>query len=143
MIPSTAVPNEAAPEPSFPRKAKVTYLKWNELWFRHLLSACRTRSSHSRICPIRLFVRLTRAVAARKERAVERSIAILPWSDIRFHLGANLRAKLTSSEALLLSRASSFWILSLERFFIASARAFFYRPSILVPSLDVEDKPHW
>lgn len=96
-------------------------LRRKELQFHRVLSACRTRSSHSRICPILLFVRFTLNVAARKERAVERSIAILPWLDIRLHLGANLRAKETSSAALLLSRASSRWIFSLERFFIASA----------------------
>ena len=113
-----------------PGRAKVGGLWWSEISFHHVLSACRTRSSHSRISPILLFVRPTRAVAARKERAVERSTAILPGLDIRFHLGANLRAKETSSAALLFSCASSRWILSLERFFIAAARAFCQRPSL-------------
>jgi hypothetical protein len=115
---------------AFGEKQRLAGLRGKELYFHRVLSACRTRSSHSRIWPILLFVRLTRTVAARKERAVERSIAILPWLDNRLHLGANLRAKSISSAALLLSRASSRWIFSLERFFIASARAFCERPPL-------------
>lgn len=75
----------------------------------------RTRSSHARTCPILLLVRFTCPVAARKLRAVERSIATRLSLEIRFHLVENRFATLVSSAADFLSRASSVRILRLRR----------------------------
>jgi hypothetical protein len=78
-------------------------------------SICRTRSSHARISPILLLMRFTCRLAARRLRAVERSIATRPSLEIRSHLVANFFASLVSSAADFLSRASSLRMLSLGR----------------------------
>jgi hypothetical protein len=78
-------------------------------------SICRTRSSHSRICPILLLVLFTCPLAARRLRAVERSMATRPSLEIRSHLVANFFNRPVSSAADFLSRASSERMLSLVR----------------------------
>src|SRR5215469_3056453 len=98
----------------------------------YAVSACLTRSSHARISPILLLVRLILTLAARRDLAVERSIAILPWFDNRFHLGVNFRASLTSSVALFFRCASSLWIFSLARFVIGTSAAFAISTAICV-----------
>jgi len=78
-------------------------------------SICRTRSSHSRISPILLLVRFTCTLAARRLRAVERSMETRPSLEIRSHFVENFCASLVSSAADFLSRAFSVRMLSCGR----------------------------